>query len=387
MDHAIVLALLTACGAPSLDHEPVSVATAPVAPGLSMHLDDLARGDSTVAQVSHAAPGARVQLLGGDRLELDGACLPELAGTCLDLAEPLVVLAEGVADADGYVVLTLDLPLDVPLGPAPMQLIAVSGAQIEVGEAIAPRVQPRPCVDDGLEREAELSTGLFELRACDGREDWLYATLEPGEGVRVQASFDNIHGNVDLDLWTPQRDTLLASSWTDDDEEGLAYLNRTDRPMEVALRAYLFEDSLERSGNDYELEVLRYDAAWCPVDRFEPNDTPVEAEVLLPGTRRGLGACGDDGDDWFAVDVPAGRTLDVGAVFDHDQGDLDLFVFDGQPDSEDDWVARSWTLDSDESVAWTSAKDTTVWVLVRLHSDAGARFMDGNRYDLELDVR
>lgn len=48
----------------------------------------------------------------------------------------------------------------------------------------------------------------------------------------------------------------------------------------------------------------------CGDDRFEPNDTPALAPTLASGTYQGLQICPND-DDWYAVYVAAGATLEV----------------------------------------------------------------------------
>ena len=66
----------------------------------------------------------------------------------------------------------------------------------------------------------------------------------------------------------------------------------------------------------------------CQPDQFEPNDdlmTPIDVNQVPAGAM--LNTCG--GPDFFEVNVPAGATLVVDVLFSHEQGDIDVRVFDG----------------------------------------------------------
>lgn len=60
-------------------------------------------------------------------------------------------------------------------------------------------------------------------------------------------------------------------------------------------------------------------------NRFEPNQTRRTAVRMEAGDYKGL-FC--DNEDWYAIEVPADKRLEVTAKFTHAQGDLDLEVHD-----------------------------------------------------------
>ncbi|MGM0574651.1 MAG: CARDB domain-containing protein [Myxococcota bacterium] len=72
-------------------------------------------------------------------------------------------------------------------------------------------------------------------------------------------------------------------------------------------------------------------ARLCLPDAFEPNDLLMDeapwAPLLEAPGAEGLALCPFEL-DWYAVEVPAGASVTVGAVFDQEEGDLDLRLYD-----------------------------------------------------------
>jgi len=85
-----------------------------------------------------------------------------------------------------------------------------------------------------------------------------------------------------------------------------------------------------------------------------------------------------DGEDhFFAVQVSEGDELEVTANFDHDEGDLDLDLFDPSGSRVD----RSSSVTDDESISVTASQSGTYTIDVYGWSDAS------NEYTLEVTIR
>jgi len=65
----------------------------------------------------------------------------------------------------------------------------------------------------------------------------------------------------------------------------------------------------------------------CQADSFEPNNAADNARNVGAGDFSGLRICDGD-EDWFAIDLNAGATLDLQIMFTHASGNLDLELFD-----------------------------------------------------------
>jgi hypothetical protein len=89
-----------------------------------------------------------------------------------------------------------------------------------------------------------------------------------------------------------------------------------------------------------EISSSTFTIATAPADTFEPNDSFAGATVLSSGSQAlsNLSIHAADNDDYFRWTAPASGTLTVTATFDHDDGDVDLFLYDaaqGELDSSD----------------------------------------------------
>jgi hypothetical protein len=65
----------------------------------------------------------------------------------------------------------------------------------------------------------------------------------------------------------------------------------------------------------------------CEDDIYEPNDNPTQATAIAEGTFQNLVIC-EESDDYFAIDFTGG-TLTVRIEFNHDDGDLDMAIYQG----------------------------------------------------------
>lgn len=111
-------------------------------------------------------------------------------------------------------------------------------------------------------------------------------------------------------------------------------------------------------------------AALAQQNRFEPNQTRRTAQKLEPGDFKGI-LC--NGEDWFAVEVPRGQRLEVGARFDVGKGDLELELHDNRG-KRLGWSAGT---EAEEALSFTPGGAATVFV--RVHDAT-------NVYDLHIGL-
>ncbi|MDY0063169.1 MAG: pre-peptidase C-terminal domain-containing protein, partial [Myxococcota bacterium] len=173
--------------------------------------------------------------------------------------------------------------------------------------------------NDTLATAAALQAGTFDdLMICAGDEDFYRVVLAAGDTLTATIDFAAATGDLDLQLLAADG-TLLRSSGGIGDRERVTWTADVAQP--VALRIYGWAD--DEAG--YSLTVTVQPAAppVCEDDDFEDNDTPATARVLRGGLHEGLAVCAGD-DDYFAIDLNAGDTLDVTLSFLDANGDLDL---------------------------------------------------------------
>ena len=110
----------------------------------------------------------------------------------------------------------------------------------------------------------------------------------------------------------------------------------------------------------------------CRPDRFEPNDSQASAASLVPSEQAGLALCPFD-QDWFAIAAPAGATWDIGIMFSHTDGDLDLRVYDPLVSASLP-IATSTSSTDDEAVTVTTPLATTLFVRVNGYGGQSAGY-------------
>lgn len=152
---------------------------------------------------------------------------------------------------------------------------------------------------------------------CPNDEDWL--AVAAGAGAGLEAT-----------LIAPPTGTSLSLVWYDAATGALREKRAPGEKLEVrslpaaAAGRYFLRIGSDGHGGSYTvLAQVRPTGGAC-ADRLEPNDTRAAARAVEPGVWvEDLTLCGDD--DFYAVNVPAGRTLAAYAFF--LGGDLRLETF------------------------------------------------------------
>ena len=253
------------------------------------------------------------------------------------------------------------------------------------------------CDDDPLEDNDALGdadtldAGAHDgLAVCPGDDDWFAIDVCAGGLLTVRARFSDADGDIDIALHDPAGEILaVAESDTDDEEVRL----EADAEGTVFLRVYGYRRAANTYGLDVQLdrcgcaedrdcpenqicvEQVCVPRQVCIDDRLEDNDTLDEAGTLEPGRYDDLAIC--DGDvDLFAVDVCAGGTITVDALFENAAGDLDLALVD----ADGNVLAESSTPEDNERALFRTLAAATLFVRVQ---GFGA---SENGYDLVIDV-
>jgi hypothetical protein len=231
------------------------------------------------------------------------------------------------------------------------------------------------CTEDAREpndtsaQAVALTPGSYPgLMVCAGNDDWYKIQLRAGDNLSVTVSFTHAQGDLDLEVYRPDRATLLGFSEGTTDTESLTF-----RVVPESGFYYLKVYGYQNAQNAYSLTLS---GGQCQDDALEDNDATGTAKLLSGGTTRSLAICSGD-EDYYKVSASAGQTLRVAVRFKHAQGDLDLRVLrpDGTP------LASSYSLDDDELVEVRVPTAGTYFVHL-----FGATTSTQNAYDLEISV-
>ncbi len=186
---------------------------------------------------------------------------------------------------------------------------------------------PAGCVNDRYEPNNDaahatlINDGHYpNLQICSGDRDWFALDLQQGTVLDAEALFYHANGDLDMYLIGADGQSILADSSSLTDNEEIRYFSPR------AQRVYVVIGGCGDVSNRYTLEVSR-----CDDDYYEDNDAPNQAKRIGPG-HYDLHLCqtSDHPDaDWFAADMSANSALVVDLTFHNVDGDLDLYIFNG----------------------------------------------------------
>ena len=167
-----------------------------------------------------------------------------------------------------------------------------------------------------------------------GDEDWFAFELAAaaGRGHYVAIEFDHEEGDLDLELYDAGGELVAWSAGVDDVEEigGEGLL-----AGEYVLRVFGYD------GDTNPEYTVHYNAPTADGDFAEANDS-IETAYDLGGLEgfhhwQQLSIHESDNDDWYVFDLAddAGWVHFAAILFNHDQGDLDLALYDAEGDEVD----------------------------------------------------
>ncbi len=176
-------------------------------------------------------------------------------------------------------------------------------------------------------------------------------SIEPGEALSVTLEF-NVQPSMESGYLIAFVDFFDEYAEVDEDNNTLAV------PAEVTLTP-----ELER----------------CAADRFEPNDTMESAARLEPGRYEGLLVC-TAARDLYSLCPPEGVRAQVELSFDHDKGDIDIYLYDAMSL----FVSSSLGVSNQESVTFVGTGECFTLSIQSFEGASGERL---NSYELDYRVR
>lgn len=397
-----LLATLFACNTPALS----PVEQAPLPQTMVMDITDpLIPGGQVIVTITGAPPNSIIKLIRSDGGIGPGDCPPVLRGKCMDIAPgPGGYRVIGItmrASSTGIAQFLGTVPSYIPT-PQVWSIQAVNVGNGQASNPLVRRMGIAPCVDDALEDNDDVATAKVlnpgdttSAVACPGDADWYRFDALQGDYFEGSIAYDDISGDVDGTLYDVQ-----GVPWSEAD-----YNQTNPDPFDIfeipADGTYFIETVLDPnqpfliSGSAYDLDVDVVQPDACPTDAFEPNDTSASAVPITEGSYPDLGACyyvggfPEDRFDWYTLDVAAGNTITLSASFEHDEGDIDLYLFDfpqsnGAIDAR--YLRRSFSSSDDEYLTYDVTTTGTYYIGLRVFADDGTGIADGNRYDLDISI-
>ncbi len=356
--------------------------------------DDLAEPDATPAQAPTLPAGQpAARRLCGQDVDLTRITAPLGAQV---LAQITRVPAHGPVRV--RLLDDANQPLDEAAGDAPVltvrgqgdgaaRFVEVAGlsADARLGYTLTVAVEQGACPADAHEpNDAPAAatpltpdpTGAVaqaDLTLCPGDVDWYSLALAAGDQLTLTLAFEHASGDLDLELRAADGVTVLASGAGASSTEAVTWV----APTATTVLARVF-GPLD-AANGYTLVAQVTDAAAaCQDDLLAPNAAANQAATLPQGLYPNLALC-PGADDWFALDLNGGETLDV-LVQAHDDAAFDLAAFTAPGGAP---VATGQT-DAD-GVTWLSWQAPGPGrVTYRL---AGASPSGGRAYDLYQTVQ
>ena len=167
--------------------------------------------------------------------------------------------------------------------------------------------------------EAGVTEGLF---ACVGDDDWYRLSLSEGDALDIEITFDRPRGDLDLELYASDGQSLVAESSSLRGQESVSVF-RSPIAAEYLLRVFLKPSDQVNVATEYSMTVSIGPSESCGNDGFEPNASAEEA-ALLPDGPHDLVVC-PGGEDWFRFQVPAGNVISYTVSVGFDDVELTLF--------------------------------------------------------------
>ena len=251
--------------------------------------------------------------------------------------------------------------------------------------------------NDHCDELAEISDGLWEGLEVYGGHGYgddpdFYSYVVPTGGIfTVDLLFTHSdEHNLSMFLYDDPGTCVcvIGSSFSFTDNEQVSVHNQTGEPLGVSFVVF---NSGYGDCSEYALDVRCEFPCTIP-DWYEENDSCAQAASIGDGGHMGLtigsptSTGAHDGDnDFYAIPVPSGQTIDVDIYFETDVADLDLWLWDSAQspcgEANGGHLRRSWTSSDDESLSWTNNTGSSVDAVIEVRAwDEGDQ--DCNNYDM-----
>ncbi len=232
--------------------------------------------------------------------------------------------------------------------------------QATYGLSLTRTLNEPTCTDDPFEENdtpeqamalATNQAATFSL--CPGDDDWFSILVDSGDQLSV--TFEASSDQAELVLLSENGTTTLARGVTAEGNKWIAEYTAT-RSMKLFIRTSTIS---EGEGFSYELTAALTHAPVCTDDSLENDDTPSEATPIESGFLETLTLCSGD-QDWFRFDAHYQDELTIDLLFTHQNGDLDLYLYD--PDGY--LLAMSTGTSDDEQITSASLALTGIYYIL-----------------------
>lgn len=219
-----------------------------------------------------------------------------------------------------------------------------------------------PCSNDLYEPNNTLSdaisigpTNLNALYVCPDEQDWFAIDLLATDNFHAEIHFQQFYADLAFKLYGPDGTHLATSLYTVD---GYRELNRyVTQTGTHYLLVYARDDGDEVA---YTLETtVQHNTAGCTDDAYENNDDDEHAATLTDGDYDNLMYCAYDY-DWYAFDMLAGETLELGIYFPHASINIDAELYN----NAGEMVDYSNSMNDNEYLYYHTETDTTVFAFL-----------------------
>ncbi|MFX0144646.1 MAG: hypothetical protein ACFE9C_11255, partial [Candidatus Hodarchaeota archaeon] len=202
-----------------------------------------------------------------------------------------------------------------------------------------------------------------------GDDDWYEIFINSGyERLIVDCIFSNGSGNIDMDIYNGSY-VMVANSWSDNNHEYVDIIVPSSGMYYIRLHY----------GNGNNTYDLRWDSLvpGSMDDSYEENDDFWSAWVLDPNYYSNLKIINFD-EDWFAVYLNPGDIFAVYIYFNHNDGDLQLELYDPDYNYEMGSYLSSST-QHEEKITFT-IDQAGEWRIRIFHNTGGSEV----NYDLDI---
>ncbi|MBI2376093.1 MAG: PPC domain-containing protein [Deltaproteobacteria bacterium] len=213
-----------------------------------------------------------------------------------------------------------------------------------------------------------------DLRACPETEDWYAVSAAAGTHLTIDVRFDEIDGDLDVQLFLPDATTLVAQSRSTNDNERV----EVDAGTDVRFLLRVFFATRAPKAVPYALLVGRQSGPVCEDDGHEPDDLLPEARVIETDRPFAGVLCSGDPDWFVARGIPEGTHLRATLEHRRSLGDLDLELYRASS-RVPILIARS--LSDLEAIDYDASFAGDYYFRVV------GRAADANAYSLRLEVR
>ncbi len=243
-------------------------------------------------------------------------------------------------------------------------------------------LEPNDTAQDATPVAAGEHTGLFICDTDPLDTDWYSVTVAAGGRLEASIAFDSDDGNLNLYLYESDGTTQVDSSTGYSSDTETVYGPRVTADTTFLIN--VVASSLTWAA-PYTLTVVEHPPIDCSDGGYEPNDEAADATPIGAGDQTGLLICQTDplDVDWYSLSILDGERLHFSIAFDHNQGDLNLYMYESDGTTQVD-SSTGYSSDTEEVQSPRARGDSTYLVKVVPYS-ASYIYFDVT-YDMSVTV-